>query len=298
MKWIVTSLILLGFGAAICAAILVGTLRAGNVRMPEIRTVGDSRSEILVASRALPAMTVIDAGAVTTRDVPDREVPKDAAVDLTNVIGRILVAPMVEGQTFTGAMFAAHESGLRLATSLPPGRRAMSTFLSTESGIEDIIYPGAVVDVIASFRLPAERGTPSGEILSSTLLQSVQVLAIGPRTIVSPAQEEGEGSTPKQKRMVTLMVTPEQAEVLQLATAHGQVTLALRHPLDGAPGAAGGTRLSELDTRVRNTAVAAPLGASAPVATPAGASPEAVWSTVILRGGTAETKTFPLPAKK
>lgn len=301
MKWIVACLIVLGFGAAICAAILVGTLRAEDGSIREIRPASETSAQILVATRALPAMTVVDGSAVTTREVASSEAPANAEGKLTSVIGKVLIAPMVEGEVFTTSRFASDKSGMRLATALPEGRRAMSTYLSAESGIEELIYPGAIVDVIASFRMPTERGGAAGEVLSSTLLQSVEVLAIGPRTIMSPDREEGDAdASPKQKRMVTLMVTPEQAEVLQLATTHGQVTLALRHPLDAAAGHASGTLLSELSNgRIPGTAIApdarvAPGNADTAPAEPA----KPVWSTVIIRGRETETKTFPVRAAK
>ena len=93
-------------------------------------------------------------------------------------------------QPFTARNFASEDSGLHLASTLTEGRRAMSIQLGRESGIEDLLYPGCVVDVYASFRLPSPNGM-SAEVVSTTILQSIQVLAMGKRSIVN----EKESST-------------------------------------------------------------------------------------------------------
>jgi len=322
MKWTVVLLIVVGLAAALCAAVLTAGLRAGWNNQASVNAEAPTEVEILVATRALPAMKVVDANDVARRTVKSNEVPMGASMSLANVIGKVLVAPVVEGQTFTDRAFASSESGLNLASALPKGYRAMSCALSTESGIEDLLYPGCVVDVVASFRLPTMPGRPSGEILSATLLQGVQVLAIGPRTIVNTSDNSSTdpsvdpGIDRKRLRMVTLMVDSKQAEALQLASTNGELTVTMRNPLDKDEQEGHGVMLSDISEQIAarlsaidHVAAAAPMfapeyddeGAGQHVEMPAPASApqeqpapqaKAYWTTTVLRAGRSETHTF------
>lgn len=254
MKWTVALLIVVGLAAALCAAVLTAGLRAGW-SLGGTETVEEAHEvEILVAAHGMPAMKVVDAAGVARRTVMSSELSDNAITDMTSVIGKVLVAPVVEGEAFSDRHFATQESGLNLAAALPEGFRAMSTVLTTDAGIESLLYPGCVVDVISSFRLPAMPGRPSGEVLSATLLQGVQVLAIGPRTIVNGEAgddvTDANGLDRKRQRMVTLMVNSEQAEALQLANAYGELTITLRNPLDATRQNSKGMVLSDLSEEI------------------------------------------------
>jgi len=160
------------------------------------------------------------------------------------VVGQVLVTPVVADQPFTARNFASEDSGLHLASTLTEGRRAMSIQLGRESGIEDLLYPGCVVDVYASFRLPSPNGM-SAEVVSATILQSIQVLAMGKRSIVNE-KESSTDAVGDKGRIVTLSLDSQQAEMLQLAVTHGEITLAMRNPLDLERPRMEGTRLSDL----------------------------------------------------
>jgi Flp pilus assembly protein CpaB len=110
-----------------------------------------------------------------------------------------------------------------------------------------LLYPGCVVDVLAGFKLTyAYQG--KGQAISTTLLHGIQVLAVEKKTIVSKQEDELEAAKPptsSRNISVTLMVDPRQAEALQLAMKHGNISLALRNPLDKYPVDFDATVLSE-----------------------------------------------------
>jgi Flp pilus assembly protein CpaB len=86
------------------------------------------------------------------------------------------------------------------------------------------------VDVLTSYK-PAN----ANEAVTKTLLQNIQVLGIEGDTIVSAQENKRPGTTDRnKKRMVTLMVDPEQAKVLQSAIQEGTISLSMRNPLDAA----------------------------------------------------------------
>jgi Flp pilus assembly protein CpaB len=119
---------------------------------------------------------------------------------------------------------------------LPEGMRAVSLSLSSSSISGGLLYPGCVVDVLASFRLSSSE---RGQALSTTLLRGINVLAVKGTSVVSQnAEGEDNSSSARSSHSqltVTLMVDPKQAEALQLASNQGSISLALRNPLDKSP---------------------------------------------------------------
>ncbi len=246
MKWTVLGLIVIGVVAALCAALLVASLQAGGNRASRSDDGEPTEIDILVATRDLPAISVVDANAVAARTVKAGEAPYGAITSPVKVIGQVLVAPVVEGQAFTDNLLATNSPGMHLSATLPEGMRAMSVIVSTASAVGGWLYPGCLVDVVAAVRVPGSRGTASADVLSTVLLQGVEVLAVGPQSIVSSEEKISEQVKDNRKEVVTLMVDAKQAESLHLAAVQGDITLTLRNPLDNSATQDRGLRLAEL----------------------------------------------------
>ena len=114
--------------------------------------------------------------------------------------------------------------------------RAVSVPVSKHSVMGGLLYPGSIVDVVATFRL-SNNDRATGEAISTTLLHGVQVLAIQQKSIMSGPDSEEQSAPPASVRelTVTLMVDSKQAQALQLAMEKGSVSLAMRNPLDKDP---------------------------------------------------------------
>jgi Flp pilus assembly protein CpaB len=276
MRWTIVGLVLVGIIAATAAAILVVTLKAGGPMNRTSEDVGNQPIRILVATRDVPAQTVVDGSAIATREVKRREAPQDYLSDPVQAVGQVLIQPVKFDEAFAKSKFASGENAVKIAPSLETGQRAMSIMLSDDTGIEQLLYPGCLVDVIGSFRVPRSEDQKGDEILSVTLLQGIPVLAVGPRTIVSST----EGATPqaggasdqigRRGRVVALNVTTKQAEVLQLASKYGAVTVSLRNPLDTAVAETGGTFIGEFfkDLEPKLAELSAPAESVAPLSAP------------------------------
>lgn len=244
MKWTIAALILVGLIAAAAAAVLAVTLKTDFGRGGDV---GSQQMEVIVATRPLAKMTMIDSTCLAKITMNKSEAPEKAITNSAQIIGRALLVPVLEGQTFTSTQFASSDSGIQLANLIPEGSRAMSVMLTDETGIEDLLYPGSIVDVVASFRLPAITGGISAEVVSVTLLQGLQVLSVGGKSVVSDGAPQLEPDpSGRRSRMITLMVNTAQAEALQLAATHGEVSVSLRNPLDTQTIEVDGTRISEL----------------------------------------------------
>lgn len=259
MKWIIIALIVLGVIAAGATALLLAGYRSGLLSDAETSQVaGVANVEIAVAEKDIAAMTMVGPSMIGRQTVKLTEVPDGAITESLQLIGQVVMIPMVQGQPFLRSSLASADSNLKLISTLPRGGRAVNITLPADRGVVGLLYPGCLVDVVASFRVPATPGTPPGEIASITLLQGVRVLQVGGRSIVSNDREESDTAstvTRQRKTVVTLMVDPRQAEILQLALTHGEVSLAVRNPLDEGASESDGVLLSELTEQLSRRSV-------------------------------------------
>jgi pilus assembly protein CpaB len=246
MKWSVVVLIVLGLVAALCAAFIVASLT--NQAGPKQAPVSTEPREVtyVVATRDLPARTLVESDAVelrtSTQGAPPSSYPQPAMV-----INKVLSRSIKKGASFDATYFSSAEgANVVLAGTLREGERAVSIPLSDSGGIESMLYPGCKVDVLASMQLKDDKGL-GDQPVSMTLIQDITVLAVGQQTIVSPVPDDsrtlvqrGPAST------ITLLVNAHQAEMLYLARQRGSVSIALRNPTDKEPVGAPGTRLPNL----------------------------------------------------
>jgi Flp pilus assembly protein CpaB len=233
MKWGMIVLVVLGLAAAACAAILVSTLTAGSSGPAD-----DSLNnvEVAMAKASLPAMTVISLENIIKETLSRDDLPEGQLSSPAQVIGRVLAVPVVEGQILTNSCFVTKGTGAQLAAALPHGMRAVTLSLS-RGAVPDglLLYPGCVVDVLVSFKLSSG---DNGQALSTTLLHGIQVLAVQGQSVVTEKDTEAKETPKKTQRSssggikVTVLVDPKQAEALQLMSTYGQISLAMRNPLD------------------------------------------------------------------
>ncbi|MDQ3440382.1 MAG: Flp pilus assembly protein CpaB, partial [Planctomycetota bacterium] len=313
----VVVLVLLGVAAAVCAVVLMRTLTPSAARPG---TVSASEVEVFTVNQAAPAMTVVDGKMIQSKRVRKTELPQGALTTPVQFVGKVLTRPMVEGEPFTEACFATEGNGYYVAAALRNGQRAVSVHLRDHSAMAGLLYPGSVVDVIVSVQSP----NGAREAIATTLLQGAQVLAIGSQTVTSgqdfkdknPGALNSKGQQ-SNTRQVTLLVTPKQAEILQLAAQYGVMSLSMRHPTDTAPVRQELTRISEFtgneQTRSGTNLVSAlaaalmnaKLTAAAPTTKPAPAVAAAateppqegnpLWEMLVVRGAKAQTQTFTMP---
>jgi pilus assembly protein CpaB len=226
MKFKFAILCVLGLIAAAAAAILTASMQvqpAGEGQR------GPREVTVVVAKENLPPLMRIEQEHVEMKQVVGIQAPRQYFSDPVEVIGQVLATSMVRGQAFTEAAFAPEGPGVHLASTLPHRMRAMTISVSDHAGMSGLLYPGSLVDVLASFRVQGGEG-----VLSMTLLRGVQVLALEDRTVVSPSQDGAASRRNDSRRRVTLMVDLKQAEALQLAMEHGNIGLAMRNPIDTA----------------------------------------------------------------
>ena len=192
-----------------------------------VRTVSVPTQPVVVAAAELQLGTEIKRDDLQVISWPAGEVPDGAFADPAEVIGRGLIVPVVRHEPILPGKLASKEAGAGLPTVIPAGMRAVSVRVNEVIGVAGYVLPGTRVDVVAT----ASPTQKQGDITSKVVLTNVQVLTAGTRM----EQDQKDGK-PMQVTVVTLLVTPEQAERLALASTEGKIQLALRNPLDeGTP---------------------------------------------------------------
>jgi pilus assembly protein CpaB len=227
----------------------------------------------VVAARPIPAGTLLTADDVKRVEWPaDSQVP-GALSDARAVLDRGAVVAIGQHEPITEAKLAAVGSGAGLPPTIPPGMRAISVRVNEVIGVAGFVVPGTRVDVVSTF----EGRTAASDGIARVVVSNVQVLTAGTRFDQEKARQDGR---PIPTSVVTLLVTPEDAERIALASVEGRITLTLRNPLDTLPTQTNGIRMAGLMG-----------GADAPAAAPAPA-PRPVRRTVV------EAPPPPPPAPK
>jgi pilus assembly protein CpaB len=204
------------------------------------------------------------------------------------VIGRGLIVPIVKNEPVLKAKLASKEAGSGLPPVIPEGMRAVSVRVNEVVGVAGYVLPGNRVDVVAT----ASPTDSRADTTSKVVLSNVQVLTAGTRM-----EQNGDQSKPVQVTVVTLLVFPEQAERLALASTEGKIQLALRNPLDQGAPATPGIKTSGLmgaaPATVRQTAGSSSRPRSAqPVTTQTVPTAAALPTVEIIRGDKRATEVI------
>lgn len=163
--------------------------------------------------------------------------PKGVIVKREDAIGRGVISDLHQGEPILDSRLAAVGSGGGLAATIPQGMRACAVKVDDVVGVAGFATPGMRVDVLISGNPP---GTTNTEPQVATLLQNIEVLSAG-----TDIQKDAEGK-PKPVQVVNLLVTPEQAESLSLASNQTKIQLVLRNPLDTQIAAPPGIAMANL----------------------------------------------------
>jgi pilus assembly protein CpaB len=187
------------------------------------KTVTIPTTKIAVAGSDLDIGDEITKDSVRLIEWPSNAAPANGISDPNEVIGRGLVMPMIQNEPFLELKLAPKDAGAGLPPAIPPGLRAVSVKVNEVIGVAGYVLPGTHVDVVATVN-PTQNST---DVTSKVILTNVLVLAAGTKI------EQGEkDKKPIAVSVVTMLVDPEQAERLTLASTEGKIQLALRNPLD------------------------------------------------------------------
>jgi pilus assembly protein CpaB len=211
-----------------------------------VKTVNTPTQPVVVAAADLQIGAEVKKEDLTVVNFPAGQAPQGSFSKPADIIGRGLIVPVVMHEPILSAKLASKEAGVGLPPVIPEGMRAVSVRVNEVIGVAGYVLPGTRVDVVATASPTNERS----DTTSKLILSNVQVLTAGTR--MEQDQEQGK---PVQVTVVTLLVNPEQAERLALASTEGKIQLALRNPLDQGTPATPGIKTAALVGNVKPAAV-------------------------------------------
>jgi pilus assembly protein CpaB len=181
----------------------------------------DSGAEVMVAANDLQVGAKVEERDIKVIRIPSGDLPPGAPRKKADVVGRGVIIPISKGEFILPNRLAGENAGAGLPSLIPPGMRAVSVRVNEVVSVAGFVTPGTRVDVLLT-------GAPSGsgEQQTTTVLQNVAVLASG-HTLERTSTGEAQNTA-----VITLLVTPDDAQRLTLASSEGHIQLALRNPLD------------------------------------------------------------------
>jgi len=209
--------------------------RAGGPRRPK----NLESKDVVIAARPLQVGVSIKPDDVKIVRMPDEAFPKGGFGKVEEVIDRPVVSNILMEEPILEGRLAQRGSGLGLAPVIPVGMRAVSVRVNEVVGVAGFVLPGMHVDVLVTGRPPEGEKTT----ITTTVLQNITVLSAGQTIQSDPAGQAINAP------VVTLLVTPQQAEVLTLAGNETKIQLVLRNSSDDNIAETTGKQIQELYRR-------------------------------------------------
>ncbi len=191
-------------------------IRRMPVREVEVRSLYQ-----VVAAHDMPMGTMVTKDYVKLVPWPASAPVDKGFTTIESVLNRGLITPVVANEPLTEYKLAPIESGAGLPPSIPEGMRAVSLKVNEVIGVAGFVVPGTRVDVLVTLKR-------NDDSISRAVVSDVQVLTAGTRY----DQQKARDGQPIPTSVVTLLVSPDDAERVALAANEGQITLTLRNPLD------------------------------------------------------------------
>lgn len=190
-------------------------------------------TQVVVASRDIDLGSVLNPSMLQVTTWPSGSIPNGSVADLQSLDGRVIKTSILRGEPILDAKLAPVGTKGGLSAVINEGKRAITVKVNEVIGVAGFALPGNHVDVMVNTQ------DQSDKPISKIVLAHILVLAV--------AQEAGRDETkPKVVNAVTLEVTPEEAEKLDLARSIGNLSLVLRNQIDKDPILSVGMRRADL----------------------------------------------------
>jgi pilus assembly protein CpaB len=249
--------------------------------------------QVVVAALPLPLGTRLRPEHLRTVPWPADEPIQGMYARTDQPVNRALLTNVIENEPILEGKLAPIEAGGGLPATIPEGMRAVSVSVNDVVAVAGFVMPGTMVDVLVTGSV----GSSGDQSITRTILENVRVLAAGQKI-----EQDREGK-PQTVPVITLLVTPEQANVLTMASTEGKIQLALRNTIDTKRAGPSPILRTSLFGIPRPPApqpgpqrrARPPAAPSAPPAAPAPPPPAPSFVVEVIHGDKRESKTFTLP---
>jgi pilus assembly protein CpaB len=209
-------------GGGLAISLIVGLLAGGFV-FTQFKKMALAKSmptiQVVVSSKPLPLGTRVQAGDLRLVTWPAAQPVQGMFTRVEDCVNRAVITSMVENEPLLEGKLAPKDGGAGLSATIPDGMRAVSVSVNDVIGVAGFVVPGTMVDVLVT------GGTNFGNI-TRTILENVRVMAAGQKV-----EQDREGK-PQTVPVITLLVSPQDANALTMASTQGRIQLALRNTLD------------------------------------------------------------------
>jgi pilus assembly protein CpaB len=275
-------------GSGLAISLVIGLL-AGWFVFTQFKKLAMAKTmptiQVVVSSKPLPLGTRLTADDVKLVTWPASQPVEGMFTHVQDCVNRAVITSMVENEPLLEGKLAPRDGGAGLSTTIPDGMRAVSVSVNDVIGVAGFVVPGTMVDVLVT----GSSGGGQGSIITRTFLENVRVLAAGQKI-----EQDREGK-PQTVPVITLLVTPQEATSLTMASTQGRIQLALRNTLDSKkvePPPVLQAVLFGGAPVPPPVMAAAPRKMSAPVMHVAAAPPES-FNVEVIRGDKKEVSKFP-----
>lgn len=212
---------------------------AGQVRSGA--GVSSGAGAVFVATTDIPVGSRFEdvSASLKKKDVPSDVLPATAVTAEEQLAGKSSVQSIAKGEIITSTQFNTSSSG---GLDIPPGTNAVTINLGIPQGVARYVQPGADANVYVTYKDRPDVNDASEATITQLVLSNVKVLANRP-AVLNPSQEQAQEAGQTAEILLTVAVTPDQAEKLIFAKENGSVWLGLVNPGD-APVASGGRTFS------------------------------------------------------
>ncbi len=187
------------------------------------------RTAVVYAAADIKPGETIGAEMIELRPIPVGEVPEGAILKLADALDRAAQSPLDKGDMLREKKLTERGAGRGMAALIRPGMRAFTILTpSFSSSMAGFLLPGNRVDVLMTANSSGGPDDESGGAMTKTLIHNVEILAVH-TTVNAPLANK---INPDDARSVTLLVTPEDVELLELGQNKGTLHLSLRNPKD------------------------------------------------------------------
>jgi pilus assembly protein CpaB len=237
------------------SAVVVGTKWLQSKAPGDANRIAVAAIELQLGGRVTPE-------SIRLVEWPSGSIPNGSFNDISKLEGRVAVSGIQPGEPILESRLAPVGTKGGLSAVVPEGKRAITVRVNDVVGVAGFALPGNYVDIMVNTEKVGDRANDKDQMISKIVLERILVLAV--------AQEANRDETkPKVVNAVTLEVTPEQAERLDLARSVGNLSLALRNQIDSKPTDTAGITKAML----LRTASIAPPAAPAPAPVKVAAAP-------------------------
>lgn len=236
--------IIIGLGAVVLASRWVA-------QKTEVKS-----SKVVVAAADIDLGSPLTPQMLKVADWPEGSAPAGAFSDIKALDTRVLKISVSRGEPILESKLAPLGSTGGLSAVIKEGNRAMTVRVNDVVGVAGFALPGNYVDIVVNTQDESMKAENADKTISKIVLEHILVLAV--------AQEQNRDETkPKVVNAVTLEVTPDQAEKLDLARSVGSLSLVLRNQVDASVAATGGSTKKDLLNGKTQPAAALPTASEA-----------------------------------